>query len=113
MRLELYSRSGIKPLAVQRKENTSGMVYLGLNQLSTPFVNSLFSKAENTGGMTLRSEIKGDVIVPVTKLSLTKGNIRHRGAVYYNKVGLDIRTAKTFKTFKRRLKKSTIFNGQA
>ena len=72
----------------------------------------MFSKAENTGGMTLRSEIKGDVVVPNTKLSLAKGNIRYRVPTCYNKVGLEIRNAKTFKTFKRRLKKSDTYRWQ-
>ena len=108
---ELFSRSGIKPLVVQRKGNTSGMVYLGLNQLSTPFVNTLFSKVENIGGWVLRSEIKGEVIVPNTKLNIARGNIRYRGPVNYNIVGTEIRNAKTFKTFKRRLKKVTPLHG--
>ena len=46
-RNELYATSGVKPLAIQRRENTSGIVYLGLNKLSTPFVNTMFSKTEN------------------------------------------------------------------
>ena len=110
-RMELYARSGVKPLIVQRRENTSGIVYLGLNKLSTPFVNNLFSKTENTGQRVLRSEIKGDVVVPRMRLKVLEGNIRFRGPTCYNKVDTDIRSAKTFKTFKKRLKRSTTFNG--
>ena len=110
-RTELFEKSGIKPLEIQRKENTTGIVYLGLNQLSTPFVNSLFSKTENKNGRVLRSEIKGDV-VKTPKLKIAQGNIRYRGPVYYNKVGVDIRNAKRFKNFKRRLKMSDTFRWQ-
>ena len=76
-RVELFENSGIKPLETQRKENTAGIVYLGLNQLSTPFVNSLFSRSENKTEIVLRSEIKGDVIVPPARLKVTQGNIRY------------------------------------
>ena len=105
----LYAESGIKPLATQRCENSAGIVYLGLNQLSTPFVNSLFTKVESNNSRVLRSEIRGDVLIPFVKLETVRGNTRYRGPRYYNKVGPEIRSAKTFKTFKRRLKKSNIF----
>ena len=82
----LYKSSGIRPLCCQCKENTAGIVYLGLNKLSTPFVNMLFSKTESTGQRVLRSEIKGDVVVPVTKLKTVSGNIWYRGPLYHNKI---------------------------
>ena len=100
-RSKLYAESGIRPLATQRCESTAGIVYLGLNKLSTPFVNNLFSKVEGDNQRVVRSEIKGDVVVPFVKLETVRGNIRFRGPCNYNKIGPEVRTAKTYKTFKR------------
>ena len=106
----LYAESGIRPLATQRSENTAGIVYLGLNKLSTPFVNSLFTKVEGNNHRVMRSEIKGDIVVPFVKLETVRGNIRYTGLCYYNKIGPEVRTAKTCKTFTRWLKKESLFN---
>ena len=106
----LYAQSRTCPLSTQQCESTTGIVYLGLNKLSTPFVNNLFTKVESKNQRVLRSEFKGDVMVPCTKLETVRGNIRYRGPLYYNKIGPDVHTAKTYKTFKRRLKKTNIFS---
>ena len=104
----LYHISGIEPLETQRQWNTAGMVYLGINQDSTPFINDLFSKVEKRAGVVLRSEIQEKLIVPKYKLNLW-GNFKYRGAVTYNQIDGEIRLAKTFWTFKKRLKKEEIF----
>ena len=82
---------------------------VGLKKVSTPFVNNLFAKVEGKNQRVMRSEIKGDVIVLFTKLETVQGNIRYRGQCYYNKIGPEVRSARTYKTFKRRLKKENIF----
>ena len=43
-RLELYTASRVLPLQEQREISTCCIVYNGLNQLSTPFINELFSE---------------------------------------------------------------------
>ncbi len=73
----LYNESGIEPLEVQRSQNTACLVYQGMNQMSTPFINQLYSKVHDTGRV-LRSELKEDLIIPKTCLEVCKGNVRYR-----------------------------------
>ena len=80
---ELYARSGVLPLKKQREISTPGLVYQGLNQLSTPFINDLSTMVCNEGRVT-RSEIKGNVVIPWFRLETPKGNITVRGPPYYN-----------------------------
>ena len=108
-RTELYERSKIKPLDIQRKEHTAIIVYQGINQESTEFINDLFKKSHNQGLRVLRSEINEDISVPRISKEICRGNIRYRGPVVYNKVSTDIRSATSLTSFKLRLKKANIF----
>ena len=109
-RKEMYLKSGIEPLEVQMKWNTAGIVYLGLDQESTPLANNLFSEVNNKAARVLRSEVQENVVVPKTKLNVCRGNIRYQGPVVYNQIDREIHTAKTFKTFKKRLKRNKVFD---
>ncbi len=109
-RHELYSNSGIKPLEVQRKEHTCAVVYQGLNQESTPYINKLFTRTSSTSQKVTRSTIQGAVFIPCTKLNISWSNIRVHGPRYYNDVPVDIREAKTLKSFKNRLKRACTFD---
>ncbi len=108
----LYRASGIVPLETQRQRNTAGIVYLGLNQESTPFINDLFTKVENRTIVTLRSEIPEKLVVPNYRLNICRGNIKYRGPVTYNQIEGHIRTSKTFRNFKKRLKLENVFQIQ-
>ena len=108
-RSELYTESGIKPLKEQRLEHTSTLVYQGLNQISTPFINNLFTRKMANTGLQTRSAIKGDIHVPYRKLKVTQGTIRVRGPETYNLISTDIREAKTVTSFQSRLKRARIF----
>ena len=84
-------------------------MYLGLNQESTPFINALFTKTGSKAGLTLRSEIQEKLEVPRCRLNVCRGNIKYRGPVTYNQIEGHIRTAKTFRNFKKRLKRENVF----
>ncbi len=73
-RAELYRRSNILPLETQRMINKSCIVYIGINQESTKFVNNLFSLSESDSRMTTRSELNRkltapDIVRPSTKVT--------------------------------------------
>ena len=108
-RKTLYDKSGVKPLNEQRKEHTSSIVYQGLNQISTPFINNMFTRVMENMGVNTRSAIKGDVHVRKCNLKISKGNIRVRGPIGYNIIPLDIREAKSVTSFRNRLKRVRIF----
>ncbi len=78
------------------------MVYLGLNQESTAFINNLFSKVSEVHEIPTRSSLMKDVYVPRSKLECCKGNIKIRGPNYYNKLPESVRQSKTVKEFKNR-----------
>ncbi len=108
-RTVLYEDSGIKPLDEQRKEHTCSVVYQGLNQISTPYINNMFTRTMEATNRPTRSAIKGDVCIPNTRLKVTMGNIRSRGPKHYNGVPLEIREAKTVASFRGKLKRARIF----
>ena len=52
------------------------------------------------------SQIRGDVQVNKIRLKVTKSNIRHRGAVYFNKLPADARGIETTKAFVNKLRRT-------
>ncbi len=108
-RTELYEISKVRPLHEQRKEHTCSIVYQGLNQSSTPYINNMFTRTMEATNLVTRSSIRGDVFIPKTRLKISMGNIKSRGPKYYNEVPLDIREAKSTMSFKRKLKRMRIF----
>ena len=105
----MYIKSGIKPLKEQRLEHTCSVVYQGLNQESTPFINNMFTRTIDNTGKQTRSAIQGNIHIPTRKLKTTKGNIKVGGPVHYNKIPVGIREAKTVTSFGNRLKRARIF----
>ena len=103
---EIFTKSGVLPLHVQRNISTVATVHKSLNLTSTPYLNSMFSlnTHEGNGGRVTRSQIKGDIQVNRCRLEMTKANIRHRGAVYFNNVPSDARGMSTMKAFVNRLR---------
>ena len=103
-------KSELDPLEFQRKQKTAGIVYLGLNQANTEFVNNLFSMVQhNNTGRVLRSELQKEVKVPRTRLNVCRGNIRYRGPMLYKQLDGEIYTAKSYKTFTKRPKQNGAF----
>ena len=109
-RHDLYTKSGIKPLDIQRKEHTSLVVYQGLNCETSPYINEMSTRRYDKTGKATRSAIEGNVHIPHTKLQLSKGNIRICGPTYYNQIPVNIRESKSKNVFKRNLKQHEVFN---
>ncbi len=101
----LYEEAGIGPLSKSREDHTSKIVYLGLNQESTTFINGLFNKVSNVHGIATRSSLLEDVYIPRSRLECCKGNIKIRGPGYYNKLPEHVRHSKTVKEFNSKVKK--------
>ena len=105
----LYKESGIEPLEIQRKQNIVSLVYQGVNQESTPFINQLFSQVQYDNGRLLRSELNENLHIPKVKLETCKGNVRYKGPVLYNGIDIGIRQSNSLKNFKKRLKSNHVF----
>ena len=69
----------------------------------------MFSRSIDNSGKVTKLAIQGSVHILRTRLKVCKGNICIRGAQYYNKIQMDIREAKTVKSFKHRLKRAHVF----
>ena len=57
-RTDLYERTNTVPLQVERMVNPCGIVYAGLNQMSSDCVNNCFTKMGDTHQFTTRSSIR-------------------------------------------------------
>ena len=57
-RSDLFAESKVTPLDVQRKLHTCEVVYSGLNNLSTSFINNIFSRVTDASERVTRSSIK-------------------------------------------------------
>ncbi len=108
-RSELFAESNVVPLDVQRKLHTCEIVYSGLNDISTPFVNNAFSRVSDNSERVTRSSIRNDMYIPKYKLEITGGNIKVRGSRYYNMLPESAREKPTLKSFKNELKRNPPF----
>ena len=81
------------------------MVYLGLANKSTSYVNQLFTRISDVHNRNTRSSAQNLLTVPRTRLECSKGNMKVRGPVYFNKLPEDIRQAGTVECFKNKLKR--------
>ena len=101
---ELYEESHIHPLHIDRIVSSCGLVYAGLNQMSSKFVNSAYVKVSSIHCQSARACADDKLVVPAHKLECSRGNILTRGAYYYTDVPINIHTLPTLKRFKQNLK---------
>ena len=101
-------KSGVLPLHVQRNISTVSTVHKALNMNSTPYINNMFTLSTHDGNneRVTRSQIRGDVQLNKCRLELTKSNIRHWGAVYFNRIPTDARGIETTKAFVNKLRRT-------
>ena len=83
-RKELYERSKVLPLESQRMINTCCMVYKGVNDQSTRFVNNMFNHVQYESHICTRSSIVRQLEVPWYRHETAKRNIQVRGPLHYN-----------------------------
>ncbi len=98
---ELHIAAGIKQLKDRRFEHVCLQVYKGVNELSTPTVNELFTAMTEDGSRTTRATTRGDLVVPHSRLELHRKSLRSRGPQYYNQLPMHTRNAVTVGAFKR------------
>ena len=102
-RTEIYEETKVNPLYIDRIVGSCGLVYSGLNQVSSKFVNNAFTKVSSSHNMSTRASADDKLVVPTHRLECCRGNILTRGAIYYNEVPSHIRTLPTLKRFKQNL----------
>ena len=105
-RRDLYQELGICSLAKSKEDHTTKMVFLGMSDRSTRYINQLFMKVSDTHDRNTRASAHNLLSVPRSNLECCKGNIQVRGPTYYNRLSEHVRQSETVDTFKRRLKLS-------
>ncbi len=106
--VDLHRKVNIPTLSMRRAAHATNMVYNGLNGKSTNGINDMFQYVRDTHDVNTRSSSNSMVKTPVYRLAKTQGNMRLRGAVYYNKLPQHVRNATSIDSFKSRVKAHNI-----
>ena len=80
----LDGESGVCSLAQNRYGHSAKMVYLGINQKSTAFVNNLFNVVSDVHDKETRASTMNQMSLPRCHLEVCKGNLKIRGPAYHN-----------------------------
>ena len=102
---DLHRTADIPMLTERRTERTCNIVFRGVNRLSSNGVNNLYSTVSINHDIDTQNSANGLLKIPKSKLNVCRGNISHRGAVYYNSIPAKVRETNSTNSFKHRLKK--------
>ncbi len=101
----LHDVAKLPTLKDHRIMHSVKFVYEGLNNKSSVKVNEMFSFVNETHDVNTRASTDKMAAMPHATLQISKGNIRFRGAGYFNELPAVARTAPTTNSFKNRVKK--------
>ena len=79
-------------------------VYNGVNDKSTQDVNNMFTYVPESHDVNTRASSNSSVKMPKYCLTKTQGNLRHRGAQYFNKLPSHVKNANTIAAFQSNVK---------
>ena len=79
---DLHKRAEIPFLHERRKMHTCNFVNKGIHNKLSDKVNTMFSYVNETHEVKTRAN--NDLAVPAVRLNISKGNVKYRGALYYN-----------------------------
>ena len=100
----LHTDSNIPRLSNRRKQHTGQFVYKGRVGASTMNINSMFKLVAEHHNRSTRSSNSSKLYVPSVNLKTCRGNIRHRGTVYYNTLDQNIMNSASYDIFKNSVK---------
>ncbi len=101
---DLHSDAKLPRLSSRRKQHSCQMVYKGRSNMSTTNIISMFSLVSAHHNRCTRNSSLDSLYVPTISLELCKGNLRYRGAVYFNKLDQQTRNAVSYDVFKTAVK---------
>ena len=104
---DLHDQANMSTLAIGRQCHYSTLVNKCLLQDSMTHVNTMFTYITDDSGMSIRSSDELKLKVPKCSLQVARGNLRYRGAVYYDDISTEIKKAPSTEAFKSRMKKLT------
>ena len=98
---DLNKDAEINTLAVRRQCHARNIVFRGLDNTSTPGINSTFTYIGDDHQCNTKSSSNLMLKVARYKLQISKGNFHIRGACYYNDVPIDVKQALSIESPKR------------
>ena len=101
---ELHKTAGLPLLSHHRKMHCCNTVYKGMKNESLACLNTMFQLVMNDSERTLKSADNMTLVVAPVRLRKVSGNLRIRGARYFNETPINIKQANNYEIFKRRLK---------
>ncbi len=102
--VELHNRVRLPQLSVRRRVHTCNFVHKGINNELSKGVNGMFKYQKPRETNHTRLIDNKHLVVPRSRLDISKGNVRIRGADYYNSVRIKTKLAPSYNSFKSRLK---------
>ena len=71
----------------------------------------MFSRVSEVHNISTRSSVSDMLSIPSVNTEVGRGNIRYRGAVYYNQLPAEAKNSPSYDTFKKGVKTATFDNG--
>ena len=102
---DLHQRVNMPLLSTRRKVHTCNFVYKGINNQRSKGVNNMYKQQARRNTNNTRAIENRDLVIPFSKLETCKGNVRIRGAEYYNSINPSTKSAPSYNAFKSRIKK--------
>ena len=105
----MHIQLGLEYLADRRDMHTSEQVYRCIHDLSTDFMNNLFTGAQQMyegQHRVTRSQSSNDLIVPRSRTNMGERRFEVRGSRNWNRVDGETKSSTSLAILKNKLKKS-------
>ena len=111
--LDLHLALGLERLDVRRDQHVSTQVYKGVNDLSTPFIYSLFQTVGNLNNdaddrRVTRAQTNNHVTIPHSDYGSGEKRFQVFGGISYNQKPPAVKNSPTLASYKRNVKKTGV-----
>ncbi len=101
----LHREAGLPKLSTRREAHTCNLVYKGLYDASSDGINHMFVLPEPRENNNTRALDNMTLTVPRNRIGVSDGNVRVRGAKYFNDLSTETRRKPTYNSFKESVKR--------
>ena len=106
--IDMHLALGLERLDTRRDMHVATRVYMGLHDLTVPFINDMFTPSadENANGRVTRSQTRGDVVVPQSLHESGERRFEVRGGLSWNNTLQMAKDSPSLSSFKRNIIKT-------
>ena len=105
----MHNNLGLNTLEIRKKQHTYAHVYKGLNDLSTPTINSMFNIEIQEARRRTWATSNQESPYPDLQLNISRKGLRYRGVKVWNPIETDIEMSPSYDIFKSRIHNSNTF----